>query len=69
MPVSNGRRGHPVAIGRAYRDTLLALTGDRGARPVLANNAANIVEVPVEDEGIFVDVDTLESYRAARTAL
>ena len=69
VPVRNGRRGHPVAIGSAYRNALLALTGDRGARPVLAKNAANVVEVPVEDEGIFVDVDTRESYRAARTAL
>ena len=68
VPVCAGRRGHPVAIGSAYREELLALTGDRGARPVLANNAANVVEVPVEDEGIFVDVDTQESYRAARTA-
>ena len=68
VPVCAGRRGHPVAIGSVHRDALLALTGDRGARPVLANNASNIVEVPVEDEGIFVDVDTQESYRAARTA-
>ena len=68
VPVSNGQRGHPVAIGSAYRDALLALTGDRGARAVLAKNAANVVEVPVEDEGIFVDVDTPESYRAAWAA-
>ena len=63
VPVCAGRRGHPVAIGSAHRDALLALTGDRGARSVLAKNAANVVEVPVEDEGIFVDVDTQESYR------
>ena len=69
VPVCNGRRGHPVAIGSAYRDALLALTGDRGARPVLEKNAANVVEVAVEDEGIFVDVDTRESYRAMRSAL
>ena len=68
VPVCAGRRGHPVAIGSAYRDALLALTGDRGARPVLAKNAAHVVEVPVEDAGIFVDVDTRESYRAARAA-
>ncbi len=69
VPVRDGRRGHPVAIGSAHRDALLALTGDRGARPVLAKNAAHIVDVPVEDEGIFVDVDTRESYRAERSAL
>ncbi len=58
VPMCAGRRGHPVAIGRVYRAALLALTGDRGARPVLAKNPVHIVEVPVEDEGIFVDVDT-----------
>ena len=68
VPICAGRRGHPVAIGRAYRDALLALTGDRGARSVLAKNAASVVEIPVEDEGIFVDVDTPASYRAARSA-
>ena len=68
VPVCAGRRGHPVAIGTAYRDALLALTGDRGARPILAKNAAHVVEVPVEDEGIFVDVDTRESYGATRAA-
>ena len=69
VPVRDGRRGHPVAIGSSYREALLALTGDRGARPILKKNAASVVEVPVEDKGIFVDVDTQESYRAARTAL
>jgi len=68
VPVCDGRRGHPVAIGSAHRDALLALTGDRGARPILAKNAAHIVEVPVADAGIFVDVDTRASYRAARAA-
>ena len=66
VPVCAGRRGHPVAMSRAYRAALLALTGDRGARPVLAKNPAHIVEVPVEDEGIFVDVDTRESYGGAQ---
>ena len=69
VPMRDGRRGHPVAIGSSHRNALLALTGDRGARSVLAKNAANLIEVPVEDEGIFVDVDTRESYRAAWTAL
>ena len=68
VPVCAGRRGHPVAIGSAHRDALLALTGDRGARPVLAKNAANVVEIPVEDEGIFVDVDTREAYSTALEA-
>ncbi len=68
VPVCDERRGHPVAFGRAHRDALLALTGDEGARPVLTKNAAHIAEVPVADEGIFVDVDTQKSYEATRAA-
>ena len=30
VPVRDGRRGHPVAIGSAYRAALLSLTGERG---------------------------------------
>ena len=30
VPVRDGRRGHPVAIGSAHQGALLALTGDRG---------------------------------------
>ncbi|NKB71858.1 MAG: NTP transferase domain-containing protein [Candidatus Latescibacteria bacterium] len=63
VPTVERRRGNPVGVGVAYRDELLALEGDRGARPVVQRHKDNVMEVPVEDEGIFADVDTREAYR------
>lgn len=58
----NGRKrcGHPVIFGRKWFDDLLTLRGDRGARRVIEVNAAARSEVPVNDSGIFRDVDRAE---------
>lgn len=53
-----GRRGHPVGFGPELYSELIALTGDEGARRLLARYAAQPVEV--EDPGVLVDVDTAE---------
>jgi len=53
-----GQRGHPVAFGGALGDELARLDGDEGARSLLARHAERIVAVPVNDPGIFRDVDT-----------
>jgi len=57
-PCHAGRRGHPVAFGAAYRDELLLLTGDHGAREVLQRHAKHLRLVEVNDPGILADVDT-----------
>ncbi len=55
VPVQAGQYGHPVAFGRAFGPHLMALTGDRGARPLFAQ--AMLREVQVEDRGVLWDVD------------
>jgi len=57
-PCHRGRRGNPVAFSAAYRDDLLALSGDRGARDVVARDAALLQRVACDDEGILLDVNT-----------
>ncbi len=66
VPVAGGRRGNPVAWGRAHWPRLLALTGDRGARALL--DTVEVTEVAVDDPGIFADIDTPEALAAARAA-
>lgn len=56
VPVHAGRRGHPVIFDRAHFSALAALDGDRGARDLLAGTG--LVEVPVADAGVLLDVDT-----------
>ncbi|MPQ84805.1 NTP transferase domain-containing protein [Pseudomonas sp. MAFF 730085] len=55
VPVHAGHYGHPVAFGRAFGPALMALTGDRGARPLFAQTTVH--EVRVEDPGVLWDVD------------
>jgi molybdenum cofactor cytidylyltransferase len=53
-----GRRGHPVGFSSSLREELSALAGDAGARTVIARHRHAVVAIPVEDRGIFHDVDT-----------
>jgi molybdenum cofactor cytidylyltransferase len=55
-PVMGGRRGNPVGFGRVHLAALLALEGDQGARRLL--QTCPVTDVPVEDPGIFRDIDT-----------
>ncbi len=57
-PMREGRLGNPVIWSARYLPAMLNLSGDRGARPLLDEFAANVWEVPMGDDAIFMDVDT-----------
>jgi molybdenum cofactor cytidylyltransferase len=59
-PVHRGRRGHPVGFSRAYRERLLALAGDQGARSLLRGEASRVVLLPCDDPGVLLDIDRPE---------
>lgn len=61
-PVRGGRHGHPVIFDRALFDELRHADPAVGARDIVRAHAAAIVEVAVEDEGAFGDIDTPEDY-------
>ena len=58
VPVQNGEYGHPVGFGRDFAAGLMALSGDRGAKPLFAQG--RVVEVAVDDPGVLWDVDVPE---------
>jgi len=62
---AQGQRGHPVGFGSTLRDALLALRGDSGARLVVSHHHGEMVPVPVDDPGIFLDIDTPQQLAAA----
>ena len=68
-PTRAGQRGNPVLWSRRFFPDLMAVTGDVGARHVLANYTEAVVEVPVQEAGAFVDVDTPEALIAAQAEL
>jgi molybdenum cofactor cytidylyltransferase len=53
-----GERGHPVGFGRRYRDELLKLQGDEGARSVIGRHPGDLEIVDCDDRGILRDIDT-----------
>ena len=55
VPVHRGRRGNPALLGRALFAAALRLTGDEGARRLLAQ--ARVVELPLESDAVLFDVD------------
>ena len=59
-PVCSGQRGHPVGFAGKFRDELLTLSGDAGARSVLERHASEITLVECDDAGIGFDVDRRE---------
>ena len=61
-PSFGARRGHPVIFDRTVFEELRRAPLDVGARAVLSAHYHEIVNVPVDDPGCLVDVDTPEDY-------
>jgi molybdenum cofactor cytidylyltransferase len=57
VPVHQGRRGNPVLWGKRYFTEIMHLSGDRGAKSLIARHAQHVVEVEVETASIFEDID------------
>ena len=61
-----GRRGHPVGFAAELYSELVTLSGDEGARRIVARYPAHGQEV--DDRGVLVDIDTPAELEAARAA-
>ena len=61
-----GRRGHPVGFATELYSELVRLTGDEGARRLIARYPAFALEI--DDPGVLVDVDTQADLERLRSA-
>lgn len=59
-PYFHARRGHPVGIGARFRQELLSLGGDEGAKAVVSRHSADLLKIPVGDPGVIRDIDRPE---------
>ena len=64
LPTAAGKRGNPVLWSRVYFPELMALTGDTGARHLLAEHDDAVTSVEI-GPAVAVDVDTPEALKAA----
>jgi|APTNR8051073442_1049403.scaffolds.fasta_scaffold09343_2 molybdenum cofactor cytidylyltransferase len=66
VPLRHSRRGNPVLWGRRCFDALAGLSGDRGGRTLFGPFADRIVEVPMNDDSVLIDIDTPYDLARAR---
>jgi len=61
-PRRGARHGHPVIFNRSIFGELRRADPSTGAKPVVHAHAAEEVNVDVDDEGAFIDIDTPQDY-------
>jgi molybdenum cofactor cytidylyltransferase len=67
-PVRGDQHGHPVLMARSLFQALRAADPAAGAKPIVRAHVSAAGDVPVDDDGAFMDIDTPEEYEKALTA-
>jgi molybdenum cofactor cytidylyltransferase len=62
IPSYQGRRGHPALFDAKYRAEILQLSGETGAREILARHPDEILTLEMDHDAVIIDVDTEEDY-------
>jgi molybdenum cofactor cytidylyltransferase len=60
--VRGDQHGHPVLIGRSLLEAVRRSDPGQGAKPVVRAHASLEGDVPVDDRGAFIDIDTPADY-------
>lgn len=68
-PVFGGRRGNPVGFAQHYLHKLCCLSGDTGARTILAAEPNAVVLIDCEDPGVLRDIDMLSDLAPVDAAM
>lgn len=69
IPTFHGTRGNPVLFDRSLAGEVAAIVGDIGCRAIFQSHPDDILEVPVDDPGILIDLDTPEQLVRVRDGL
>ncbi len=69
LPTYRGVRGNPVLIDRTLETEVDRISGDRGCRALHQRHPEETVEVPVDDPGVVVDLDTPDDLARVEAAL
>lgn len=63
IPSFRGRKGHPVLVASRLIPEILAEPGESSLREYIGRVGFTLVDVP--DEGVTLDIDTMDDYRSA----
>lgn len=65
LPTYKGKRGHPVIFSSQLFGELLAAPAEMGARAVVWANAADVLEVPTDEEGVILNLNDPDMLKRA----
>ena len=68
VPTWAGKRGHPILWARRFFTEMREIKGDVGARHLLGEYAELLCEIPMDDDGVLLDVDSPGALRRLRRA-
>lgn len=63
VPTFEGQTGHPVLFDITYRQTLMELTGDKGAKSIMKEHKNKVIEVPAPSNRILIDMDKQQDFK------
>jgi molybdenum cofactor cytidylyltransferase len=63
IPTHKAKRGHPVLYSRDVFSEILTTPTHVGANSIRAAYLEHTLEIPVDDAGILVDIDTPQDYK------
>lgn len=62
MPSYQGQRGHPVGFSAKFKEALMAVSGEQGARTIIKRHEDELTLIQTDDVGVITDIDTLEDF-------
>ncbi|HXE76203.1 MAG TPA: nucleotidyltransferase family protein [Candidatus Xenobia bacterium] len=62
LPTYQGRRGHPVLFAATLFEELRTAPPEVGARHVVRQHAAEVLEVPTDEEGVVLNINDPAAY-------
>jgi molybdenum cofactor cytidylyltransferase len=66
VPTFSGKRGNPVLWSAEFFPAMKTVAGDVGAKHLIGEHLDQVREVPMEDGGVLLDIDTPQALAALR---
>ena len=63
VPTYHGERGNPIMMSAKLCSELYRQDGDIGGRELLKKYSEDMCEIPLEDEGIVINMNTIQEYQ------
>jgi len=69
VPTVGGKRGNPVLWAKQFFPEMRQVAGDTGAKFLIGAHADLVCEVPIDDDGVLLDIDTPDALAAYRKTM